>query len=269
MPIVLDTQQKIREVQALPFCYLCGQAFEEGKKSETNSDHVPPKRLFLEEHRDFPLVLKTHTKCNSGHSDDDQTIQQMVNTLHGKGTGKGQLKVRPIVLPNGHETLATNAPLPRIIRRWLQGFHAALYGEFLPEACWAMVCPPTPGGEGSEEGIKPHPMQTEVLKEVVESIKKNRKAKNVDAVITRKGNCRYECVWDRLTVGGAQRRACAFALDIYDWKRLGESTFFPERGCMGVYARSDYTAPNSATTATDIEIVGGMGGAALDPFAEG
>jgi len=260
---VIDTQKGAREVRDLPFCYLCGVKFD---ADSTNHDHVPPKRLFLKGHRDFPLLLKTHVKCNGDRSGEDQIITQLIGVLHDRHIDThegGKLQVDMGRMEDGSPVLAAKSlPLRAIIRRWLRGFHAALYREFLPHDVNAMISPPLP--EGSLRGDVATPIALPAaVPEIVEAIKVNRRAGTLDRVACRKGKCRYECVWVRAQNGG---RMCFFALDLYDWKLLGDRRA-EQRGCVGAYWRETGRAPEGAAYGTEIEIVGGIGGAPLDPFS--
>ena len=76
--MMLDTQQAMRRVKELPFCYLCGEKLSEPQ----NDDHVPPTSIFLPDDRNVPLILPTHKKCNNDRSDEDQLIGQLIDILN-------------------------------------------------------------------------------------------------------------------------------------------------------------------------------------------
>ncbi len=58
----LITQKDLRKAHDLPFCYLCGKAFE--SREQKTRDHVPPKAIFRKQDRDAPLILHAHAECN-------------------------------------------------------------------------------------------------------------------------------------------------------------------------------------------------------------
>ena len=80
----------------------------------------------------------------------------------------------------------------------------------------------------------------------VENIKRNRVYNNLYSIVSNNGNMNYECVWCKSTNG--TRWFCMFALDIYDWKKLGGRTArLPARGCAGCYELRDGSTPENAT----------------------
>jgi hypothetical protein len=66
----------------------------------------------------------------------------------------------------------------------------------------------------------------------VEVIKTNRAVNNLDRIQSNNKKLTYECVWDQADDG---RWMCIFALDLYDWKDLGDINNFQARGCAGMY----------------------------------
>src|SRR5438093_1112647 len=144
--MILDSQRAIRSAQGLPFCYLCGKPLADPR----NDDHVPPSSIFLTADRNFPLTLPTHVKCNSDRSAEDQVIGQLIGLLHGKSpkVTHNKLKVKVGEFEDGTPVMAVEGlDLRAIIRRWIRGFHAALYQEFLPETNNSfMTGPPLPEG---------------------------------------------------------------------------------------------------------------------------
>ena len=128
VPIELRTQQAVRALQRLPFCYICGQPFQNGDVK--TRDHVPPSALFLVPDRNFPLILPTHYNCNHDRHLEDQTIGQLVGILHEQAPDPEHLRLRLIagIAADGRLFVAAGGfDLRAIIRRWVLGFHAALY----------------------------------------------------------------------------------------------------------------------------------------------
>ncbi len=136
-----------------------------------------------------------------------------------------------------------------LIRRWIRAFHAALYGHALATETRFAIQAPFPSGDLSGEELVEEPISDIHIK-TVELIKKNRAAGNLDRICTNQGKLEYECVWDKLGDGSW---TCFFALDVYDWKRLGDSNNFEERGCVGLYTPPHGTKPSNGTVATRLE----------------
>jgi hypothetical protein len=104
---------------------------------------------------------------------------------------------------------------------------------------------PFPRGENRYGRIVGRP----ILKQhtlAVAAIKRNRVSGNLDGVVSNNGKLRHECVWCQADDGEAW--ICAFGLDIYDWKDLGShANGIPARGCVGIYALADRSAPDTAS----------------------
>lgn len=73
----------------------------------------------------------------------------------------------------------------------------------------------------------------------------------------------YDCVWVRDDAGVPM---CIFALNVYDWAKLGDTESFPKRGCVGYY-RVLSALPKGATIGTELEFRF-QNNELLDPFAE-
>jgi Protein of unknown function (DUF2934) len=240
MPIELRTQQAVRALQRLPFCYICGQPFQNGDVK--NRDHVPPSTLFLVPDRNFPLILPTHYNCNHDRHLEDQTIGQLVGILHEQAPDPEHLRMQLIagIAADGQLFVAAGGfDLRATIRRWVLGFHAALYREFLNAGQAFMTFPPLAEGNRDNLEIERVP---EIIPEVVRAIRFNRSLGKVDRLLTRNGKCVYECVWMESDAPGTW--FCAYALDLYGWVHLGDIDRFGRRGCVGMYVRADGTVPD-------------------------
>jgi hypothetical protein len=239
MAIELVTQQDLRPLQKLPFCYICGRHFSEGEVS--NKDHVPPSALFLPNDRDFPLILPTHYDCNHERHLDDQTIGQLIGILHSKAPDPAHRRLdlyagigtdgRPIIAAGGFD-------LRDIIRRWVRGFHAALYGQPLTGEQF-MTFPPLAEGNPDTGQIDP---VHQIIPDFVRAIRHNRRTGALDRIVCRKGKCVYECVWLRDDEG---RWFCCYAIDLYSWSRLGDVDRFGLRGCVGAYVPPERDLPST------------------------
>lgn len=249
--VALLTQSDFRRIQKLSFCYLCGKTFV--PQDKTNRDHVPPQAIFAVADRLNPLILPTHESCNHGESVEDEKLGQLLAVSHGKypREERNKLDVKVVVdKDTGEEMLGlAGVRLHKMIGRWLRGFHAALYGEYLPYATKSFQHLPFQAGEikGGEavmsENLDQHRM-------FVRLIKQNRQAGMLDRLVSNNGKCVYECTWSRTDDG---QPICFFALNVYDWKRLGDSLIFPQRGCVGMYV-PESGLPQNATVATTLEI---------------
>jgi hypothetical protein len=72
-------------------------------------------------------------------------------------------------------------------------------------------------------------------------VKTRTEAGNVDRIVSNKGAMSYSCVWGRPVPSGPW--LCAFGLDVYDWKDLGEPPI-QQRDCLGFYVQDE--RPNGA-----------------------
>lgn len=246
MPIELRTQQQLRAVQTLPFCYWCGAAF--AATDDCDRDHVPPSTLFLGPDRDVPLILRTHRGCNHQHHLEDQTIGQLVGILHNVAPDPGHPRIQMIagVAADGDVFIGAGGfDLRAIIRRWVFGFHAALYGEFLNPGQSFMTFPPLAEGNRDDLQIAPVPA---IVPELVKSIRHNRQLGQLDRIVTRNGKCVYECVWLESDAPGTW--FCCYALDLYGWLNLGDIDRFGRRGCVGAYVREDGSAVQAGVRGT-------------------
>jgi hypothetical protein len=243
----LETQVAMRPLRKLPFCYLCGEPLDAGH----NFDHVPPSTIFLPEDCNFPLILPTHVTCNGARSGDDESIGQVVGLLHGDETAKIH-KLDIALTRSGHGALLVllrDLDLRRIIKRWVRGFHAALYREYLPDGPQRfMTTPPLPEPDSEAPGrgfLPPH----DVISEFTRIINRNRATRTVDSIICRNGRCRYECVWAQADGG---QWACVYWLDLYDWSRLGADDNYGPRECVGAYWREGGGVPAGASRTTKL-----------------
>lgn len=164
-------------------------------------------------------------------------------------------------LPDGnHSAAVTEIDVRAAIRRWVRGFHAALYREYLPADSTFATYPPLPEGMrvGDYGRFNPVP---DVIAKFAEELKRNRAVKNLDGVVCRNRKCRYECVWRKADDG---RWVCIYGLDLYNWSDLGARNQ-PPRGCVGCYRRPSGGVPSRASTATRLILNVDMT-SPLDPF---
>ena len=251
--VALITRNQIESVRELSFCYICGVDFATG--DVTNLDHVPPKTIFIKQDRDFPLKLKTHLKtCHSNLNLDDEIIGQLIGLIHRKQPSKrdDKIKIKVGSTDTGkHLALYEGRNLEELIKRWLRGFHAALYRSVLPVDTYYAIQTPFP----SCLRVNGELVVGTVLEQhyvFVESIKKNRSVNNLDVIVSNNGKLKYECVWDQLD---DKSWFCIFALNLYDWKDLGDVNNFQPRGCAGSYRLPSGTAPADAATSTQLKFM--------------
>jgi hypothetical protein len=244
----LYTQASIRPARDLPFCYLCGEPIGAG---ENSPDHVPPRAIFAMSDRDFPLKVAAHTACNNPQSEQDEIIGQLVAVIHGKHPEPERARLDPHLFKTpDSETpflafIGTN--VVGQIWRWVRGFHAALYSEFLPEDTRTAVHSPFPSGIAEDDGFTIEKIKGQQYL-FVWILKKNRIAHRLDRVVCYNGKCVYECVWMRMDNGSW---ACVFGLEIYKWTELADK-HFPTRGCVGLYQPLS-GRPRRGTESTTIE----------------
>ena len=220
--LLLNSQQGLRRVRNLPFCYLCGRHIQAG--DVLNRDHVPPAALFTEADRNFPLILRAHRHCNSAESASDETIGQLLGLKLGRVPADPKhrrLNIRLAVGSNRPRLgLLQGFHIEGAIRRWLKAFHAALYQEPLSANGFAIQTP-FPSGRLEKNSIVIDEVRGQHFR-FVETIKRNRAVRNIDAIHCNNGKLRYECVWERADNNGPW--LCIFALNVYDWIDLGDIT---------------------------------------------
>ena len=224
----------LQRLQSLPFCYICGGELPTRRSGDKNRDHVPPTTIFKVEDHGNPLILATHPGCNHAEGPVDEQIGQLIGIHHGRAFDprKFRLKITDVDDPLGKVGLV-HVDLDRAIWRWVRGFHAALYREHLSDNALQHIQPPMTPGRRGVLGIVPDPILPQQF-DYVEIITRNRDLHRLDRIVTRKGKCIYECVWTDV-LDPAGRRACIFALQIYDWADLGVTNRTHRRGCLGVY----------------------------------
>lgn len=262
--IRVRTNSELRAVQSLPFCYICGEGFL--GRSDRTRDHVPAKSIFSASGRRDPLVLPAHRECNNSFSCDDEKIGQLLGLGHKRipKPKNFRLDVGGYRSATGNVRVAgiRNLPLPEIIARWIRGFHAALYADYLPVLTEIRVHTPLPSGRPVDGKVRwdrvmpQHPM-------FVEMIKKNRKAGRIDQVACFDRECIYESVWEKTDDG---RWCCIFALDICDWSKLADQTTAPKRGCVGFYMPENGKPASAAEGVTGLLEIPIPSGDPLDPF---
>tara|TARA_R110002096_G_scaffold71887_3_gene171511 strand:- start:19372 stop:20181 length:810 start_codon:yes stop_codon:yes gene_type:complete len=220
-------------------CYLCGDLIRD-RRSKTR-EHVVPRQLFRKEDRGILLILPAHAHCNGAVSEDDELVGQLAGLLTAEQDGPHprvhklkQHAAGVVEGPSGSQTgLLEWLPLPRMIHRWVLGFHAALYLETTGALRRFESSGPMYGSE-TASGPAPPPHWH---RKVAESIKRNLLTNTLDRIEIGRGSCRYWCTWTRLppTHNAPGRPACFFALDLYGWSRLGAINGLLPLSCVGKY----------------------------------
>jgi len=227
---------------------------------------VPPRAIFAEEDRHFPLQVNAHGCCNRARSSEDEVIGQLISLLHGRVPDRYRDRLTVEIRQGSdydHELgVFTGLNIEAVIRRWLMGFHAALYRAPLPPDTRFATQAPFPSGSIENESVVIHevPPQHRLF---VEVLKRNRMADSLDTIVCNNGKLRYECVWVRMDDEGW---GCIYGLDLYGWKDLGDIHNFEPRGCAGLYRTKDAQCPIGATTATRLDFTF-RNEDTLDPFA--
>jgi len=246
----LITQASVQSAKYLSFCYLCGQPFK--AYADNHPDHIPPSAIFAKIDRDFPLKVAAHLTCNNPQSQADEIVGQLIAVIHGKQPKpeRARLKHKVFKFPNNDVPVLAvlDTGLAGQIWRWVRGFHAALYKEFLPNDTKNAIHPPFPHGKQEPNGFTINKIIDQQY-QFVEIVKKNRVAGCIDRIICNNGKCIYECVWVQMDNGPW---ACIFALKIYNWIKLADK-HFASRGCTGCYLPQS-GQPTNATKWTTLEI---------------
>lgn len=243
-------QKKAREAKKLPFCYICGNPLQSGEVHD--DDHVPPKSMFLTHDRNFPIILRVHKQCNAAWQIGDERVGFLIKILHGGDITKHskKYKVKIARAQDGRQfPLLGNIPLKPMIGRIMRAFNAALYQEFMPQSTKNTILTPIPEAEITNGGvaIKKVPDQFRIFADLLRS---NIIARTTDKIISNNGKLRYECAWPQLDNG---QRFCIFALDIYNWRSLGDQISNEDYACIGAYFLNGHM-PDGATPATKIKV---------------
>ena len=187
MAIQVLTQQDVRPLRRLPFCYICGRQFS--PDDVQNDDHVPPTSLFLEADRNHPLILPTHYDCNHGRHVEDQQIGQLIGLLHGDAPNPQHQRIQLFggQGPDGNPFAAAGGlDLTAIIRRWVRGFHAALYREPMADGTQFMTSPPLASADMDTGQVDP---VHDIVPHFVRAIRQNREGGPLDRIVCRNGKC--------------------------------------------------------------------------------
>ncbi len=240
--IQLIHPKEFQSVSNLPFCYLCGKVFL--KEDIRNRDHIPSRKVFHTNDRNPPLILKTHEKCNHSYSVEDKKIGQLIGRIYGKNPTIRDQALNFEKHFGGLESL-TNLNIESAVWRWIRGFHAALYRIPLIDAGGKLELPLQVADINSDGLSFPKIVEQHPL--FVEIIKRNRLLQNLDRITSNNNKLIYECVWI-LDEDHSNRWFCVFALNLYDWKKLGARVAnLPEKGCVGIYYMPDFSIPETAT----------------------
>lgn len=243
-------QKKAREVKKLPFCYICGNPLQSGEVHD--DDHVPPKNMFLASDRNFPIILRVHEQCNDAWQIADERVGFLIKILHGGDITKHSKKYKAEIAkaPDGRQfPLLGKIPLKPMIGRIMRAFHAALYHEFIPRNTKNSILTPIPEAERTFEGVAVRKVPDQFRK-VSDLLRSNIMARTTDKIISNNGKLHYECAWPQFDNG---QRFCIFALDIYNWRSLGDKISDEDYACIGAYFLNGHM-PSNATPATSIEV---------------
>lgn len=240
------TQRDFRKAKQLPFCYLCGQAFDRTTKvkdQKKTRDHVPSKKIFseLERKRD-PLIVPAHGKCNGKWSEVDEVMKLSfcVDDLDRSLLHKKQVILKHA---DGRETVGSQLPeLRDVIWRYVRALHAAIHQEFLPDDTDRSVCAPLPDADLINGTLVPTPI-AEQFRGFVRTIKVARATGQTRTLSAFGGAFIYEWAWFRSDA----HALCLFAMDCVEWKHCGDPSWGELRACVGHYAL--HTLPERATFA--------------------
>lgn len=234
---------------------MCGKPFTES--DPPTRDHVPPRKIFLEEDRNWPLILPAHSECNSEYSFSDEQAKGLLTLLHptDKPVPPHKTEQVGIVERGGKPTgvLLKGLSLRRIVAKILRACHAALYREFLrnEDTNRAVLLPlpifdPETGDVDKNELLPQHEMLCKVIKD-------NRNISNVDKIQAYNGKFCFEAVWGTLD-NDDKSHFGVFAMDIYEWHNLANDVLGRPQGCCGMYRLKKSPIPENACIATSIEL---------------
>ena len=96
-----------------------------------------------------------------------------------------------------------------IVYRWARGFHAALYGEFLPDPGRYVWAPFVGTNELNGPPVDASPDRLRYTRLFKAQAKMNR----LDRIVCRNGKCEYGCFWLH---DDDRRTFCVFGLRIYE-----------------------------------------------------
>lgn len=258
--VSLLTQRDLRSAQSLSFCYLCGRSFL--PSDIKNRDHVPPETIFAKRDRE-PLWMPTHAACNRSFGLLDEKIGQLIALRYGRvPSNPAHRRLRFAISAQPNLGAVLNLDIDAAVWRWIAGFHAALYRES-PVGMRGSLVTPFPRARRVHGQIIFEPIRVQ-HRLFVQTIKSNRAWRNLDRIRCNKGKLIYECVWCQSDGNGPW--VCIFALDIYDWKDLGNTGHYPARGCAGFYVMPSGVAAGRATKGVTSSIIIPSSDP-LDPFA--
>ena len=147
--IEIKTAKNLQSVRKLPFCYLCGEKLQQNDK--VTRDHVIPKAVFLPQDRTRPLILPTHEKCNQEQSATDEIVGQLISALNQKYPDRNNIRLKVSIQnePNLRYPVMVleGVNLQGVIARWVKGFHAALYQQYLSRETMHWFEPPVSIGQ--------------------------------------------------------------------------------------------------------------------------
>jgi hypothetical protein len=249
----IKTHRECRSAQRLSFCYLCGEEFLPG--DERTRDHLPAEAAFAADDRSIGPVLwlPTHRNCNGARSADDQKLGQLIALLRFEvPASRRDLQLNFEISPQQQLGALANLNLDQSVWRWVRGFHAALYGERLPDGPMKALTLPFARARKQGSVLELDPFKERQHRLIVETVKINRLKQNLDVIHTHAGKLRYECVWRQSDQG---MWMCFFAVDLYDWQDLGDAGIEPRRGCAGCYAMPNGHLPVDAATAMPVPII--------------
>ncbi|OHB81757.1 MAG: hypothetical protein A2Z38_09770 [Planctomycetes bacterium RBG_19FT_COMBO_48_8] len=245
----ITTGQQAREVSKLDFCYMCGNPFTDTNPS--TRDHVPPKKIFLLEDRNWPLILPAHEKCNSEYSFSDEQAKGLLTLLHPDTPGYPPLKTSLIGMIKRDDkpvgVLLEGLSLGTIVHKILRACHAALYHEFLPVKTNNQILLPLPifdpktGQVAQESHLPQHKVLCKLLKD-------NRRISNIDRIQAYNGKFRFEAVWS--TADDDETNFAVFGIDIYNWHHLANQVLGRPQGCIGFYRINKNAFPDNASVAS-------------------
>jgi hypothetical protein len=252
--ISITRQPDVRRHLKHPFCYFCGREFEAADAQVTNHDHVPPEKLIVVDDRsNFPLKMKVHLACHKPYSTEDERIIQIIRAGRGEHPKPGQDRtgVEFLQLRDGRMIpyiRNQHLDLNKAFFRYVRGFHAALYDQFLPlNTDRAVHLPMVEFSLDDQE----HQIRLFTDREIQHATLGGMfklsldDGAEMDAVVTYNGAMIYECMW---RLDPEDRAECIFCLRLYDLTDLGPVDLLPRRALLGLYRPVAGIPPKAAHT---------------------
>lgn len=269
MAVSIDTQKRAQAARrALDHCYICSDPIPKrgtpGRSLKVIGDHVLPESMLnlasAEEGANWPVVLDVHAECERDHKqkrDHLAMIMQIMGSVGpmqwtpdelGKFRNQCKFEIatvngQPVPVIDGAGDILLAAIL------WVRGFHAALYGEVLPNEVGFITHCPAPACEHGDRPIEELLALGAVIEHAILSTLRRMIPKNrTDRIILRSKRIEYHCTWVRVLDPSTHPWWCYWTLDLPGSPAWSQATRGYDSPWHGAYSLP--YKPESATAAT-------------------